>query len=774
MSLAVALALVAGCGSGDEEPAPAAVVAVDAPVQHRLFRGPADQDVIEQLDLLRGEPGRLLASWTFSSSDDADAFEAKGVIEEARVQDGALVISTENDEERSRALYFRPPVDLPPVFRFEVKLAPRQPKKHFPRGLLWKSARHPKFHKWRQAHKDVVDVPEGSPRVASYEVVYWHGPIKRFRLDFNDTGRPIRIDEISIHAPVLRTVEQGSGGMVWAEIDGMTMPAVWATTPSRVEATVQVPDNAQLTFSTGLSAEAVSNAASSVTLTVHADNEEVFSRKVRAGRRDSARWQPARVDLGPWAGRRVTLAFEASPADDAEPSSPALAFWGAPSVVAVADAGPAPTAVLVVMDTTRADHLSLYGYGRPTTPFLRRLGRKAVVFDAAFSQSPWTMPSMCSMLTSAEPWEMNTIWGTSGRIPGEFPTLAERLADAGFVTGAFVGNLLMAPDHEFCRGFDTYAYPRQEMTDGSDLTDRALEWVETREGEPLFLLVHYIDPHTPYAPPRESLEAVLGTRVTSDKLDRAGRFPPKDHAAAARLMEDYDGEIRWLDEQIRRLYEGLHRLRGHKPLFVVTADHGEAFLEHGFYAHGASLHSELVHVPLLFSWPDALESRRIEQPVRVVDIVPTMLDLLGLGVPPTMAGMSLRPVIDGIEVPLEAYSEANSHGPRRAAVRNGGFTYMTFETWDPFAVPTRFSSRGRSTSGAPATWSTATSWRSIRRRPDACSGRSTASRCSVTRDSSSGSGAVSMPRRGPRSSSPGGSGSRTPSSSACTRVGPTF
>jgi hypothetical protein len=152
-------------------------------------------------------------------------------------------------------------------------------------------------------------------------------------------------------------------------------------------------------------------------------------------------------------------------------------------------------------------------------------------------------------------------------------------------------------------------------------------------------------------------------------------------------MEDYDGEIRWLDEQIRRLYEGLHRLRGHKPLFVVAADHGEAFLEHGFYAHGDSVHAELVHVPLLFSWPGVLESARIEQPVRNIDIMPTMLDLLGVAVPTTIAGMSLRPVIDGVEVPLEAYSEANSNGPRRAAVRNGEFTYMTFERGDPFAVP---------------------------------------------------------------------------------------
>ncbi|MHC4711580.1 MAG: hypothetical protein ACYTA3_14555, partial [Planctomycetota bacterium] len=217
--------------------------------------------------MLRDEPGRKLASWTFSSPGDAEAFEAKGVIAAASVQDGALHVPPENDEGRVRALYFRPPVDLPPVFRFEVKLSLGQPKKHFPRGLLWKSARHPSFHKWRQAHKTVADVPEGSAWVASYDVIYWHGPIKRFRLDFADTDRPIRIDEISIYAPLLRTAQQGSGGMVWTEIDGVMMPSVWAAS-SGIEATVGVPENARLTFCTGLTAEAVADSGPAVTFRV--------------------------------------------------------------------------------------------------------------------------------------------------------------------------------------------------------------------------------------------------------------------------------------------------------------------------------------------------------------------------------------------------------------------------------------------------------------------------------------------------------------------------
>jgi hypothetical protein len=360
--LAVIPAAAGGCGSGDDEPVAAIVVAAEGPVQHRLFRGAADQVTIDRLERLRGEPGRVIASWTFSSPRDAETFEAKRVLDAASVHDGTLRIPAESDEDRARSLYFKPPVKLPPVFRFEVKLAPGQPRKHLPRGLLWRSARHPKFHKWRQAHRVDADVPDGSPWVAGYEVVYWHGPIKRFRFDFNVSGRPIEIDEISIHAPVLRTARPGPGGLVWTEIDGVSMPSVWAAAPRRIETTVMVPDDAQLTFCTGLTAEAVGDSGPAVTFKALVDGEEVFSRTTRAGPGEHARWQPARIDLGPWARRRVTLAFGVSREGASGDAAAPRAFWGAPRVVAVADDEPAPTVVLVVMGTTRADHLSLYGY----------------------------------------------------------------------------------------------------------------------------------------------------------------------------------------------------------------------------------------------------------------------------------------------------------------------------------------------------------------------------------------------------------------------------
>jgi arylsulfatase len=676
-------AAATGCGSGDDGLPAGAVAAGAVPVQHRLFRGAADQEVIDRIEHLRDQPGRLIASWTFSSPDELGPFKLRGSLQEPIVQGGVLRVPAAGKGARGRSLDFEPPAKLPPVFRVEVKLAPEQPSRHVPSGLLWTSGRHRGFHKWRRAHAVVADDPAGSASTASYEVVYWHGPIKRLRLEFRGSGRPIEVDEISIHAPELRTAAPGSGGAVWAEIDGVTMPSVWAAPPSRLEATVHVPANGRLTFSTGVAAEYAGKPASAVVFEAFVQDERAFTRTVRVGGRKRAGWKPARVELGRWAGQRVRLVLETSLAGDAGGPTPPLAFWGAPGVVAVHEDEPAPTVVLVVMDTTRADHLSLYGYDLETTPFLRELGERSVVFDAAFSQSPWTMPSMCSMLTSAEPWEMNTIWGTPGRIPEEFPTLAELLAAKGYLSGAFLANLVLAPDHGYARGFDAYAYPRQEMADGADVTDQALAWVGAHPGEPLFLWVHYIDPHAPYEPPQKSLEAVLRSAAAPASSSEKGAFPPRDHVDAARLMRHYDGEIRWVDEQIRRLYDGIRRDHGREPLFVVAADHGEAFLEHGFYAHGASLHSEETHVPLLICWHGVLNPRRIERPVRNLDILPTMLDLLGAAPLLKTAGISLRPVIDGIEIPLEAYSEGNSHGPRRAAVRDRSYTYMTFEAWDP-------------------------------------------------------------------------------------------
>jgi arylsulfatase A-like enzyme len=685
LGAAALAAAVTGCGPDDASAARARPgIGAAAPVQHRLFRGAADQAVRDRIEHLHGQPGRLIASWTFSSPDDLDAFDFRGH-GDLTVQDGVLRIPPAAEGTRGGAIEFDPPEALPPVFRIDVKLVPGQPRRNVPDNLRWTSARHPDFHTWRRAPAVITKGPDGSPSTGSYEVIFWPGSITRFRLSLRHQDQPIEIDEIAVYAPDLRTVEVLPDGTIAAEIDGAAMPSVWAAPPSRHETTIRVPDDGRLIASTGVAAESVPGSA--VIFRVLVDGEEVLSRTRRAGQGDPAPWEPERVDLDRWAGRQVRLVLETSPGPGASEAAPPLAFWGAPSIVAVHRNEPPPTVVLVVADTTRADHLSLYGYDLDTTPFLRDLGERSVVFESAFSQSPWTMPSMCSMMTSAEPWEMNTIWGTPGLIPGRFVTLAESLAAQGYVTGAVVANLVLATDRDYDRGFDYYAYPRQEMVVGDEITDRALDWVAAHPDEPLFMWVHYIDPHGPYEPPRESLKALYGSRGATLAADEHGSFPPTDEVDAVRLLRHYDGEIRWLDDQLGRLYEGIRQTHGREPLFVFAADHGEAFLEHGFYGHGASLHAQETHVPLLVSWQGVIAPRRVQHSVRNLDIAPTILDLLGAAPPATMAGISLRPAIDGVDLPIEAYSEGNSHGPRRAAVRDDDYTYMTFEAWDPFEEP---------------------------------------------------------------------------------------
>ena len=670
------IASLLGCG---EESEPESVAAF-ATQNLRLFHEPASAAVGVELERLRTESGAPLASWDFAQATDLAPFEVQGARAPVALRDGRLLIPAQAAD-RPRSLALRPGLDLPPVFAVTIEFGAGPGGGALPSAMYWTSERHPVPTSRRRVSPEQKASGSPASRSVTFEAVYWHGPIESLFFDLERGRGPLAIERITIQSLGLRTLDLDSGGRLRAELAGTAMSAVWARAPARVATVVDVPAGARLEFSTAIAAEDCTADAAETTFLVSVEGEQVFRESVRPG--EPARWRPASVDFGPFAGHSVEVAL--STEVDGDGRAP-LALWGAPRLVAAAPEDESAAIVLVVLDTTRADHLSLYGYELPTTPFLEELGQGAVVFDSAISQAPWTMPSVSSMLTSFEPWELNAVWGTPGGIPEEFPTLAQSLAAAGYRSAAFVGNPVLAPDRGFDRGFDSYTYPRSEMTEGGDLTRRALEWAAAQPRERLFLYVHYIDPHRPYAPPAAALELTTTAGLSPHPPGTPRRFPPTTRAEAEVLMRDYDRELRWLDEQLRVLYEGLVTELGRAPLFVVASDHGEAFLEHGFYTHSASNHAEQVHVPLVFSWPGVLEPRRVEQVVRNLDIVPTLLDLLEVPAP-AARGISLRPVMDGVELPLEAYSETNSHGPRRASVRNDRFTYMVFDAWDPFEVP---------------------------------------------------------------------------------------
>ncbi len=324
-----------------------------------------------------------------------------------------------------------------------------------------------------------------------------------------------------------------------------------------------------------------------------------------------------------------------------------------------------PDVLFLLADTLRADALGAWG-GDPTrTPALNRLSERAVVFDFASSQAPWTLPSVASLLTSNFPSTLRPMeepWETMPVMPAELPWLARRLGAAGYYTAGFTKNTMLRPGTGFETGFDVYEYVDghgSELTAAGELVDHVLAWLDKPRpaDRPLFLFLHFMDPHTPYRPAPEFLSdaarayqgPVDGSHESLLALQRQGAAASPADVAQAREL--YLNEVSYMDSEIGRLLDSLEQ-RGvirDDSVVVVTSDHGEQFGEHGDFEHD-DLHVENIHVPLILSLP-GYDARRVGPPVRLVDVVPTLTEYLAVAPTGTDEGRSLMPLLRGEAVP---------------------------------------------------------------------------------------------------------------------------
>jgi tetratricopeptide (TPR) repeat protein len=299
---------------------------------------------------------------------------------------------------------------------------------------------------------------------------------------------------------------------------------------------------------------------------------------------------------------------------------------------------------LISVDTLRADRLGAYGYATAHTPSMDRLAREGVRFAQASAQVPLTLPSHASLLTGRNPVSHGVRLNGSFRLADAERTLAEILAGEGYRTGAVIASVVLNGRYGLNQGFATYddlivraARGASELERGAaGITERALEWLAVERGSKFFLWVHYFDPHQPYAPPP----------------------PYRERYADA----PYDGEVAFVDDAVGKLVEGLTELGlAENTLVVLTSDHGEGLGEHDEETHSYFVYETTLRVPLIGWCPGVLPSGRIvEDPVRTVDIVPTILDVLALQPKPDADGTSLLPLIEGMQesLDLEVYGES--------------------------------------------------------------------------------------------------------------------
>jgi arylsulfatase A-like enzyme len=340
---------------------------------------------------------------------------------------------------------------------------------------------------------------------------------------------------------------------------------------------------------------------------------------------------------------------------------------------------PGCSLLLVSIDTQRADHLGLYGYGRPTSPRLDALAHDAIVFERAYSTSYNTADSHMSMFTALYPTVhgVRNVWRKEPEphpLSPRLRTLAELLRAGGWVTGAVTGGGNVGAIHGFDRGMDSY-----EVADDSTNVERALAFVDARDGARFFLFFHTFrvhDPYTPAPPWDTAFDPGYGGRIVSDlgAVARVGADDPfaavraaywsrvdkDDPADVAHLGALYDGEIREVDAQVAGLIEAV-RAVAPQTIVVLTADHGEQFKEHGGFLHGA-LYEELIHVPLVVWHPNLRAGGRVRERVSLVDLAPTLLEMLGVPRIEQFQGHSLLPLLAGQEGPRPVFSEKGGAG----------------------------------------------------------------------------------------------------------------
>lgn len=322
-----------------------------------------------------------------------------------------------------------------------------------------------------------------------------------------------------------------------------------------------------------------------------------------------------------------------------------------------------PSVVLITLDTTRADHLGFMGHQEAQTPALDAMSKQATVFERAFASTPRTLPSHTTMMSGLEPHE-HGVRDNGFQVPDDFPTVAERFAEAGYATAAFVAAYVLDSEFGLARGFGTYddqiEWQRQALDStvpqrpGAEVTDSALAWLSGRKDEPFFIWVHYYDAHQPFS----------------------------EETAAPGIDQRYDAEIAYMDQHVGRLLEGIKEATGetNTPYIVIAADHGESLGEHGEPTHGHLAYDASLHIPMILAGPDIPQGARSQRFVQTRDIAATLLRAGGFPPFEGSGGVALQDALAADEMQT---AEDSPDGLRTGVFESLGPQYAF--GWSPIA-----------------------------------------------------------------------------------------
>ena len=534
-----------------------------------------------------------------------------------------------------------------------------------------------------------IDIPKKVTKTGENQLMM------RFRYDTEQDGRTQAAHVAAVHIlPAGQKVEDAPRGDVLQKVSfgDVVHSALAAATPQTYTFRVDLPDDKpKLGLAWGsksAGARFVITAVSDQTKKKTLLDETVSADKASA-------WNDSVLDLSDFAGQVVE--FDLTATGDWKDGQ--FAAWGEPSIYsphfkddskpASSPETPAKNLVFYLIDTLRYDKFSFYNSKtRVKTPNIDAFAADATIFDNAYDNENWTKPSTATILTGLYP-ETHDAKQDSSKLPRNARMVSEQLKSNGFKTAAFLANGYVSDVFGFNKGWDHYTnYIREKRsTDANHVVDEALEWIGKNKGDRFFAYLHTIDPHVPYSPPKEfremyykgSYDGPIRPNATGDQLAEIKTDKMKVTARDKRYLEAlYDGEITFNDREFGRLIQGLKDAGLYEDtIVIIVADHGEEFWDHGKVGHGHSLYEEMIHSPMILRYPKkAARGRRIPHVVAMVDVVPTLLDLLGVEKHDDLEGVSFADTLDGDGDPHPRLA-VSDFLYRKKSVRAGRYKWIT-------------------------------------------------------------------------------------------------
>jgi arylsulfatase A-like enzyme len=444
-------------------------------------------------------------------------------------------------------------------------------------------------------------------------------------------------------------------------VGGAQRRALAVRSPTTLSFYVDVPKDAKLGFGVGVAGEKPKGAKARVVVTPEGGAaKELFQAELGTS------WRDELLDLNAFAGRiaRIDLRVEGD-------VGTGRAAWSTPALLLPKKALAKPekvakNVVVVLIDTLRARSLKSFNpSSRVKTPVLDAIAKEGAVLEATQAPENWTKPSTASLLTGLYPATHGA--KTDGAmVPKGATLLSESLKEGGFKTASFIANGYVSDKFGFNQGWDHYTnYIREKKnTDAENVFKEAGDWIDKNKDKRFFAYVHTIDPHVPYDAPEQFLsmykkgeyKGQVAPRKTPELLAEAKRVPPRvtfNDADKQYLKDLYDGEVSYHDHYLGLFIDRLKKLGLYDDtVFVVTADHGEEFDEHGSWGHGHSVYQELLWIPYLVRLPGVVPAgTRIKQAVSSMSIFPTVLEAVGVKAPNTLEDSSVLGWLRGAAPP---------------------------------------------------------------------------------------------------------------------------